>query len=167
MHSIDALVSFCCSMDGSGSFGRSTLFGMPSQDTQTIITHMQLAVTNAQLSPGNHQAQRQAAYWTEVVQRQAASMGLQGTPPFQPAAAAQQQSPAPAPSPAAPSLFGATQGLQGIPNFHYVHEQRMPRILSTIVHGDAFPGMNLSATMCLVSSFCIFKAAGRVPHMDR
>ena len=54
------------------SFGGSP-FGMPSPDLSTNVGYLQQAQTFAAINPGNLQAQRRAAYWQEVVQRQSAA----------------------------------------------------------------------------------------------
>ena len=64
------------------AFGSSPLFGMPSLDPAMNVMHMQQAYQFAQNNPGNLQAQRQFAYWAEVVQRQGAAAPLpQASPP--------------------------------------------------------------------------------------
>ena len=94
-----------------GQCGQSVLFGQPSDDLQTNIQHYTNAQQYAQAHPGNLRAQRQLAYWTEVVNRQmqAAAAAFPAQPAVAPAAPAQ---PAAA-SPATPSF---TVPLQGVAN---------------------------------------------------
>ena len=104
----------------SGSrFGQSTLFGHPSQDPSLNVHYAQLAYQHAQNHPSDPQAQRQWAFWSEVVrQQQAAAQTAPQTAPLQapllaqgaaaaPAAHAQAQAPAQA-APQFPLLGSAS-----------------------------------------------------------
>ena len=48
----------------------------PSSDYATNAMYMQQSAPRAQLNPGDAQAQRQAQYWAEVVQRQAEAIQM-------------------------------------------------------------------------------------------
>ena len=100
----------------SSMFGQtSTFFGQPSTDLQQNIAYMQNAQAVAALDPLNAQAQRQAAYWQEIVARQAAAHGVpgyagapQGSLPTQPQAA-------PTVQPLQPPMFGGAAPAAPIP----------------------------------------------------
>ena len=68
-------------------FGHSSLFGQPSSDPGMNVYYMQQARLFMQQHPGNVQASRQLAYWTDIAQRQATAAAA--------ALAAQQQAHAP------------------------------------------------------------------------
>ena len=66
------------------TFGSAPFFGQPSQDYMTNVTYMQNAQQFAALNPMNVAAQRQAAYWQEVVNRHAQALGAgQASAPMQ------------------------------------------------------------------------------------
>ena len=85
------LLCRCCSERTMDSpFGHSTLFGQPSNDPNMNVYYMQQAQLFFRQKPGNVQASRQLAYWTGIVQRQAAAAAATAA-----AMAAQQQAHAP------------------------------------------------------------------------
>ena len=55
-------------------FGQSVLFGQPSDDPNINMQTYSQALLYAQQNPNNPQAQRQAAYWHEIIQRQTQTM---------------------------------------------------------------------------------------------
>ena len=58
-------------------FGQSTVFGQPSTDPAMNMHYYSQAQSFAANNPTNLQAQRQLAFWAEVVQRQAAAAQAQ------------------------------------------------------------------------------------------
>ena len=54
------------------SFGQSVIFGQPSDDPNMNLQFLQFATQHATANPGDPQAQRQLAYWRDLVQRQQA-----------------------------------------------------------------------------------------------
>ena len=67
----------------------SPIFGTPSTDLQMNVYYMNQAESHARNYPNDLQAQRQLAYWREVVQRQMAAQAMA--------------------APAAPAFMGAGQ----------------------------------------------------------
>ena len=104
---------------GSSMFGQHNPFGIPSHDLQTNIQYATQAAQFAAGNPQNAQAQRQAAYWAEVVARQQATLQQMQQAPQVPFA--------PQPDLAGQAMphFGAAQQMptqtpQTQPGVHYI-----------------------------------------------
>ena len=96
-------------------FGQSGLFGQPSDDPSVNMQQYQLALQYAQANPTNVQAQRQAAYWHDVIQRQNLLLSQQQMPaPMQ----MPQQMYQP-PQPTAPAAPGVPTDPTVQAGFHY------------------------------------------------
>ena len=95
------------------------MFGLPSTDMNMNVHYGQLAQQHARTHPSNPVAQRQAAYWAEVVARQQAAQT-----PQMPGATGNLQNPFAGPSgPLAPPsqalpAQGAPSGPQSNAGFH-------------------------------------------------
>ena len=111
-------------VDASHGFGQSALFGQPSNDPNMNLHYLNQAHACAVQNPTNVQAQRQWAYWAEIVQRQAAAHPPQPQPPYAVPTGpslTSAQGPDAAQAPGAPpgiSMPAGTQGSLGTASVH-------------------------------------------------
>ena len=99
-------------------FGQSVLFGMPSDDVNINMGHLQQAQQYLQANPQNVQAQRQCAYWTDIVQRQQQAAASAAPVPPTAAPGAPPGMGQPTPSFVSPINLTGVQGPQAQAGFH-------------------------------------------------